>query len=160
MYDDLKEQIRSRIEKCSGEWVGQKNGYEGALCAALGIELQETRYQDGTWQAYSIELKKGTSIWLDLVRYSEILLEKPDLNSRKSIGLFCVPDNKKGIITDVIGVSTPSLLRKLALSDAQARALLELRDHVPRQLNAQASLTVKDVRGIADFSVGFLDSLL
>jgi hypothetical protein len=46
------------------------------------------------------------------------------------------------------------------LSEEQAKALLELRDHVPRQLNAQASLRVSDARSIEDFSVGFLDNLL
>ncbi len=160
MYADLKEHLRRHIDACRGNWVRKRNGYEGPLCGALGIELEETRYQDGTWADFSIELKKGKSVWLDLVRYSEILLEKPHLNSPKSVGLFCVPDNEKEIITDIIAVPTPNLLRKLALSDAHARALLELRDHLPRQLNAQASLTVKDVRAIADFSIGFLDSFL
>ena len=160
MYEDLKEHIRQNIDRCRGDWVEKKNGYEAGLCSALGIDLDQTRYQDATWNGYSLELKKGTSIWIDLVRYCELLVEKQELNSTKSVCLFCVPDKAKGIITDIIGISTPRLLETFALSEQQAKALLELRDHVPRQLNAQASLTVSDVRSIEDFSVGFLESLL
>ncbi len=153
MYEDMREHIRQNIKQCQGSWVGEKNGYESELCSALRIDLNQTRYQDATWNGYSLELKKGTRIWIDLVRYAEILIEKQELNSPKSLCLFCVPNNQKRVIAEIIGVSNPKLLEKFALSDQQAKALLELRDHVPRQLNAQASLTVLDVRSIADFSI-------
>jgi hypothetical protein len=153
MYANLKEHIRQNMDRCRGDWAGKKNGYEAELCSALGVELNQTRYQDAAWNGYFLELKKGRSIWLDLVRYSEILVEKPELNSPKSVCLFCIPDKGQVAITSIFGVSTPKLLAKLALSEQQAKALLELRDHVPRQLNAQAGLTVSDVRSIADFCV-------
>ncbi|MEE8186206.1 MAG: hypothetical protein V3T99_00915 [Nitrososphaerales archaeon] len=113
------------------------------------------------WNPYLIELKKGTSIWLDLVRYSELLVVKmgTNFNWDKIVTLFCVPDREKKIISEIIAVSLSNLQNKLNVSESQAEFLLELRHHAPRQLNAQASLTVSDVRSIADFSVGFPDSV-
>ena len=61
---------------------------------------------------------------------------------------------------EIVGVSTPGLLRKLALSTSQAESLLDIHEHLPRQLNAQASLTVSDVRNITDIHISLLDDLL
>ena len=160
MYKNLKIHLANNIGRCHGKWVEKKNGYEKGLCDALDIKLDENRYQDASWGEYAIELKKGTSIWLDLVRYSEILIEKPELSTQMSINLFCVPDKDKNLITEILAVSTPRLLAKLNISITQAKSLIELRNHVPRQLNAQASLTIKDIRDISEFTVNILSDLL
>ena len=53
----------------SGEWIKRNSGYEAGLCSEIGWKLEENRYFDAKYKDLNIEIKKGRSIWLDLVRY-------------------------------------------------------------------------------------------
>jgi len=153
-YQELEGHLKDHIDGCHGEWVGKKSGYEAGLCSVLGLTLSKNRYEDATWRACSIELKKGKGIWLDLVRYAE-LLENSELGREASITLFCIPANDKRVLSigEILGVPTATLLGHLNLRPEHVRLLRELRAHLPRSLNAQASLTVSDVRALAMFQV-------
>lgn len=132
MYKDLIIHLGNNNSKLDGPWVQKKSNYEEEACKALNIQCQKSRYSDASWGKFSIELKKGTSIWLDLVRYSELLLEKHELNSAASVTLFLVPDKDKKFIIDIYGVSTPKLISALNLNPEAAEKVLWLRDKAPR----------------------------
>jgi hypothetical protein len=117
------------------------------------MEPDKSRYWDAVWNGLKIEFKKGRSIWLDLVRYSEILLKDNADASEDTITLFFVPDNQKYTIENIVMVETKSLIQELRLTEEIAKTLLQLNSHVPRQLNAQASLTLADVRRISQWIV-------
>lgn len=153
MYPDLKQHLATRMGALAGQWVESKSGYEAGLCAALGFSPEtKKRYWDASWNGYRIEFKKGTSIWLDLVRYSEIHLKVSGDASFETLTLFFIP-NSHAAIGKVICVRTCDLISKLGLDDEAARFLIALQSRVPRSLNAQASLTVNDVTAIATFVV-------
>ncbi|MDA2928203.1 hypothetical protein MYX78_13415 [Acidobacteria bacterium AH-259-G07] len=145
--------------RLEGEWVGKKSWYEAGICQTLGIELQKGRYWDGKWGEYLLEFKKGKSIWLDLVRYSEFLLHHRVLDvlhedaGKEVLSLFFLPDASRHRIIEIIGVESCALVKQLNLSERYAAVLLALSLNVPHSLNAQASLTLKDLRNIQAFSV-------
>ena len=100
-----------------------------------------------------MEFKKGRSIWLDLVRYSEILLSITPEAQTETITLFFLPTAYKNSIEEIVVVETKRLIEKMNLTDEIAHRLLELNEQVPRSLNAQASLTVNDIKMISDIIV-------
>jgi hypothetical protein len=153
VYEDLQQALTLRLPRLNGAWVSRNAAYEPDLCRLLGMTQTKSRYWDATWRDYLIEFKKGRSIWLDLVRYSEILTKKYPDAARKTICLFFIPTTERRRIRQVICVETESILSKLSLSQGHAEALLEFHKTVPRSLNAQASLTLSDVRAIACFIV-------
>jgi hypothetical protein len=153
MYVDLKQHLTQRMGSLSGPWVASKSGYEPGLCAALGFYAEtRRRYWDASWNGYRLEFKKGTSIWLDLVRYSEIHLKVNEDAACDTLTLFFIP-NGQTAIGKVICVRTCDLISKLGLDGEVARFLTALQGKVPRSLNAQASLTVNDVAAIATFVI-------
>lgn len=100
-----------------------------------------------------IEFKKGRSIWLDLVRYSEILLREGYQEEHETFTLFFIPDKEREYIQEVYGVYTSELIKKINITDDVARSIININKMTPRSLNCQASLTVKDVREISCFIV-------
>ena len=88
MYANLKNHLFQHLEDCYGNWIKRKSGYEAALCSALDIELDETRYQDATWGPYSIELKKGTLKLLFQVETIFTISTRTPQTTRKTISLF------------------------------------------------------------------------
>ena len=69
------------------------------------------------------------------------------------LSLFFIPDKQRVRIAEIICVETTSLITKMNISAGHAEMLLLLKKNVPRSLNAQASLTVGDLRKIKLFSV-------
>jgi len=147
---DLKEQLQRSLPLLRGDWVSGKRKYESFFASAIGATFKEGRYWDCIWQGIYLELKMG-NIWLDLVRYSEYLLERTPESHVTVVTLFM--RYKQQRITDIYAVSTENLIRALNLSTQTAEDLLRIRDEVPRSLNAQASLTESDIRKIAAFHV-------
>lgn len=94
-----------------------------------------------------IELKMG-NVWLDLVRYSEYLLKTTPESHIPVVALFM--RYKEERITDIYSATVEQLIKALNLSEETARDLLRINDEVPRSFNAQASLTDKDIRNIAE----------
>ena len=153
MFDDLRNHLSGRKLLLEGEWVLKKSGYEDDICRILGMKRETSRYYDASWNSYYLEFKKGKSIWLDLVRYSEIVLKRGNDSSKETMTLFFPNSDDWSKITNIIGVQTKKIIEKLALNEDIANTMLKLKEHVPRSLNAQASLTIKDVKGIADFVI-------
>ena len=77
-FPDLRIHLSERYSHLQGDWVAERKPYEGAICLALGMEEQAGPYWDARWGTYLIEFKKGRSIWIDLVRYAEVLLRAND----------------------------------------------------------------------------------
>ena len=71
--------------KLSGDWVSSNTNYEEDFCKILGMNVDTKRYWDAKCEDTFIELKKGDSRWLDLVRYSEIFLKVNEDASQKTI---------------------------------------------------------------------------
>lgn len=140
--DELVEHLREMLPNLVGDWVSRNSNYENDLCSALEMQPRQCRYWDAEWNGYRLEFKKGRSIWLDLVRYSEIFTKCSEEACQEVYSLFFIPDLGRERIKEVICVETECILSKLALSDDRCQALLSLNDAVPRSLNAQASLTV------------------
>lgn len=140
-------------EKMVWDFLRNNSNYDWALCDILWMQEDTWRYWDAQWNGYKIEFKKWTSIWLDLIRYSEIVLWTTDNANNETITLFFIPDKDKLKIQEVLWIRTTLLIEKLWLDIEMAKILLEIHNTVPRSLNAQASLTVKDVRIIADFII-------
>ncbi|MCU0667648.1 MAG: hypothetical protein MUF85_03470 [Patescibacteria group bacterium] len=51
-----------------GDWIKMNSSYESGLCGVLGWTVDTSRYFDATYKDIKIEIKKGRSVWLDLVR--------------------------------------------------------------------------------------------
>lgn len=153
MPSDLEEHLKSNLDILSGDWIKQNSGYESSICQILGMITDTGRYWDARWNELFLEFKKGRSIWLDLVRYSEILKRCNEEACREVLSLFFIPDNERSKIIEIICVKTESIIENLKLDEDFSETIIQLKDTVPRSLNAQASLTVADLRKIADFIV-------
>jgi hypothetical protein len=102
----------------------------------VGWNKELTRYYDATSYTFKIEIKKGKSIWLDLVRYSEIVLGKGD---EDTITAFFIPNNERTEIVNIYFVKTKSIIDFLRIDKASAEYLLHLMKRMPHSLNCQAS---------------------
>ena len=156
LLNDLEQYLKENIQNLVGELLNRNNGYDALICNILTeFDVDTSRYWDAKWTRKNlyIEFKKGKSIWLDLVRYSEILLKENDEARKETITLFFIPNSDKTHIEKIIGMKTSSIIEKLNLDENKANFIIELNKSVPRSLNAQASLTVNDVKQIADFIV-------
>ncbi len=153
MYAELIEHLQENIHRLSGDWLSKHSAYEADICHALDMQEEKGRYWDAKWNHYLLEFKKGRSIWLDLVRYSEIMRQHNEDACKAVLSLFFIPDQSKQKIVEVIGVETCALIARVKLTEADANTLIELKERVPRSLNAQASLTVNDLKQIKEFSI-------
>ena len=153
MFEKLREHLLRFKRGLKGAWVGKRAGYDGYICKALKMKLNKGRYWDAEWNGGFLEFKKGKSIWLDLVRYSEILLGVSPEASAATLTVFFVPTKYRDRIDEIIVVDTKRLIEKLRLTEDMACGLIELNKQVPRSLNAQASLTLNDVKGISRYVV-------
>lgn len=149
---DLREHLQRLLPLLQGDWVSGRGRYEKSFASAIGATLQGTRYWDCIWRGIPLELKLGQSVaWLDLVRYSECLLERAPETDVPVVTLFMRYRGER--ITDVYAVRTENLLRALGLTAERAEDVLRIRNGLPRTLNAQAMLTHKDIREVAEFHV-------
>ena len=153
IVEQLKQHLEKNKEKLIGEWIKNNSSYDSYICNILDMKENTVRYWDAIWQNKQIEFKKGNSIWLDLVRYSKILLKVNSDASKETLTLFFIPNKAKDKIEEVICVSTNKLIEYIKLDKEKAKQLISLNENVPRSLNAQASLTKKDVKSIAIFIV-------
>ena len=71
---ELNIYLQTKKNELNGGWISKNSGYEKGACINLGFNCQRKRYWDCEYNGTYIEMKKGNSIWLDEVRYSEILM--------------------------------------------------------------------------------------
>lgn len=149
--DALEVHLRDVLPQLSGPWVMGRGRYEAPFAQIIGATLAPHRYWDCIWNDLYLELKLG-NIWLDLVRYSEKLLQVNDGARRPVITLFL--QYREARITEIYAVEDQQLLKALQLTKESAQDLLRIHREVPRSLNAQASLAPADVEAIATFTIG------
>lgn len=149
----LEQHLKNKKDYLIGEWIKNNSSYDGYICDILDMQEDTARYWDAIWNSQQIEFKKGNSIWLDLVRYSEILLQSNADASKDTLTLFFIPNKTKDKIEEIICVITKKLIEYIKLDREKAEQLILLNENVPRSLNAQASLTKKDIKSIATFIV-------
>ena len=93
-HSEISQLFDSTLPKIiTGDWIKMNSSYESGLCGVLGWSVDTNRYFDATYNNIKIEIKKGRSIWLDLVRYSEIILGVGESNT---ITAFIIPYRNKG----------------------------------------------------------------
>ena len=149
MNSDLKSHLDTNKPYLTGSWINRNASYEDDICLLLRMNPKKSRYWDAEWNGLFLEFKKGRSIWLDLVRYSEILLQV-DMNSAKeTMTTFFIPNKARTQIEEIVVVDTKRLIEKLCLNTEMAKMLIELNRMVPRSLNAQARLTLNDIKNIS-----------
>ena len=76
----------------------------------------------------------------------------PD-TSVSTLTAFFIPTQRRERIEEIIVVDTRRLLKKLDLTKDIAKGLIALNKRTPGKLNAQASLSVKDVKEISLWTV-------
>lgn len=153
MIENLKILLQSNKDKLTGEWIRANSSYDGYICRILNMKEAAERYWDAVWEGNYIEFKKGNSIWLDLVRYSEVLLKTNGDAAKDTLTLFFIPDSSKSSIEKIICVKTYNIIKTINLTEDIAKQLIALNNIVPRSLNAQASLTKNDVKRISEFVI-------
>lgn len=104
-----------------GDWISKNSSYEQGLCDEIGWHKDTNRYFDAQKNDFKIEIKKGTSIWLDLVRYSEILLKQGEGDT---ITAFFIPEKDKSRITDIYFVETDEIIKFLKITDELASSII------------------------------------
>jgi len=151
--EEIKIILKKNKQKLYWDFVKNNSSYDWAICDILWIDEDTWRYWDAKIKWLKIEFKKGKSIWLDLIRYSEIFLWI-NLDSReKTITLFFIPDKNRTHIVEIIWITTDKIIEKLWLNIEKSKILIKLNKEMPRSLNAQASLTIKDIKTFADFII-------
>lgn len=150
VQSNWKELIISTLDKkLVGEWVKRQSAYEQDLCRELNWQDKENRYFDAICDGINIEIKKGTSIWLDLRRYAETVKNQ----GPETITVFFIPNKTKDFIKTIFIVNTNKIIDWLNINRETADKILDIQ--VPRSLNMQASMTIKDVQKIADEELNF-----
>lgn len=151
--DSVMNHLTNSVEYLSGEWIKRNSNYEHDACLDLGFKPETKRYWDCEFNGTYIEIKKGRSIWLDEVRYSEIVLsdemEDPDCRI-DTITMFLIPSKCKEFIEKILLVDTKRIISFMKIDREWGLNLLERRMKTTRSLNCQQSMTVRDVESIAN----------
>jgi hypothetical protein len=153
MYERLREHLHTLKENLKGYWILDYSPYKQNICDILEMRCRKSRYWDAEWEGLFLEFEKGRNIRLDLVKYSEALLKLDPDAPESMLTAFFVPTQRRDKIEEVIVVDTEALIKKLDLTEETAINLVALSKRHPKQLNAQASLTLKDVREISCWTV-------
>ncbi len=150
--ENLRVRLRTIFPKLQGPWLRKRSGYEKSFANCMGAKVVKSRYWDCEWKGHRLELKKGKhGVWLDAVRYSEMLLAQSE-GARKKVDMVFI--RYEGIqANELLVVDSDEVISKLGLKKADARVLRRISRSVPHSLNAQVNLTTADLREIATFSV-------
>ena len=153
MYERLREHLHTRKADLKGYWILDYSPYKKNVCSILKMRHRKSGYWDAEWEGLFLEFEKGRNIRLDLLRYSEALLKLDPDKSVSTLTAFFVPTQRRERIEEIIVVDTRRLLRKLDLTEDFAKGLIALNKRTAGKLNAEASLTLKDVKEISLWTV-------
>ena len=148
--------LQDKIKELNGAWISKNSGYEKEACINLGFNCETKRYWDCEYNGLYIEIKKGKSIWLDEVRYCEIFMSDNidnDECKRKTITMFLIPTKDKNKIEKIYIIDTQKLIDFMKIDKVWAERLLSRHKQTKRSLNCQQSMTIKDLRLIADYNI-------
>ena len=150
---EFRDYLSGKMQHLEGSWVAKRSAYELDICEALSLSNSgNVRYWNTDWNSVLVKFKKGRNYWFDLVRFGELVVNRTDLIP-KILTVFFIPDVKVTKISEVVAVSTDKLIDVLSLNERNSAQLIELNSSVPRSLNAQASLTLKDLKELSEFIV-------
>ena len=145
--------LREKKEELRGDWILKNSSYEKYACDILEFECQTKRYWDAIFNDIHIEIKKGKSIWLDEVRYSEILLEINEEARIDTLTIFLIPSTDKTYIKNICLVNTKKIIEFMNINHEWATILINRKKSVKRCLNCQQSMTIRDLKIISDFII-------
>ena len=154
--EQLNYYLQDKIKELNGKWVSKNSGYEKEACVNLGFNCETKRYWDSEYNGLYIEFKKGKSIWLDEVRYCEIFMSDKIDNEeckKETITMFLIPSKGKERIENIILVDTRKIIQFLNINAEWAERLLNRKKETVRSLNCQQSMTIKDLKSIADYII-------
>ena len=154
--NELNIYLQTKINELNGTWISKNSGYEKEACLNLGFNSETKRYWDCEYNGSYIEIKKGKSIWLDEVRYCEILMSDNidnDECKKKTITMFLIPTKDKHKIEKIYIIDTQKLIDFMKIDKVWAENLLSRHKQITRSLNCQQSMTIKDLRLIADYTI-------
>jgi hypothetical protein len=154
--NELNIYLQTKINELNGTWISKNSGYEKEACLNLGFNCETKRYWDCEYNGSYIEIKKGKSIWLDEVRYCEILMSDNidnDECKKKTITMFLIPTKDKNKIEKIYIIDTQKLIDFMKIDKVWAEILLSRHKQTTRSLNCQQSMTIKDLRLIADYII-------
>jgi len=145
--------LEYKIKELNGGWISKNSGYEKEACINLGFNCETKRYWDCEYDGLYIEIKKGKSIWLNEVRYCEIFMSDNDECKKETITIFLIPSKDKNRIENIIIINTRKLIQFLKINTEWAERLLIHNKETTRSLNCQQSMTLKDLKLIADYII-------
>jgi hypothetical protein len=154
--DELSNYLQEKKKELLGDWISKNSGYENEACINLGFNCETKRYWDSEYNGLYIEIKKGKSIWLDEVRYCEIFMSDKSENEeckKETITMFLIPSKDKQRIENIILIDTVKLIQYLNINTEWAERLLIRKKETARSLNCQQSMTIKDLKSIADYII-------
>ena len=154
--EKLHNYLKDKITDLHGEWISKISGYENDACVNLGFNCETKRYWDSEYNGLYIEIKKGKSIWLDVVRYCEIFMSDTSVNEeckKKTITMFLIPSKDKASIENIILIDTQKIIQFLNINTEWAKRLLIRKKETVRNLNCQQSMTIKDLKSRADYII-------
>ena len=152
---DLVKHLSSNKALLTGEWLKKNSNYEKDICTILGMKEDTKRYWDAIWKQYYIEFKKGRSIWVDMVRYSEIFLKLNNEATVQTLNLFFIPNRKDDkasnntYIDEIIVAKTSDLIDLFGIDEEMAQYEIRRMKDSPHSRNSQESLTPKTIKEIA-----------
>lgn len=154
--EELSNYLQEKKKVLKGCWISKNSGYENEACINLGFNCETKRYWDSEYNGLYIEIKKGKSIWLDEVRYCEIFMSDKIENEeckKETITMFLIPSKDKQRIENIILIDTVKLIQYLKINVEWAERLLIRKRETKRSLNCQQSMTIKDLKSIADYII-------
>ena len=153
MYERLREHLHTLKADLKGYWILDYSPYKENICNILKMRRRKTGYWDAEWEGLFLEFEKGRNIRLDLLRYSKALLKQDPDSSVSTLTAFFIPTQRRERIEKIIVVDTRRLIKKLDLTEDVAKGLIALNKRIAGKLNAQASLTLKDLKEISLWTV-------
>jgi hypothetical protein len=153
MYERLREHLFTLKSDLKGHWILDYSPYKENLCHILKMRCRKSGYWDAEWGGLFLEFERGRNIRLDLLRYSKAFLKLDPDSSIPALTAFFIPTQRRERIEQIIVVDTRRLLRKLDLTEEIAKGLIALNKRIAGKLNAQAGLTLKDVKEISLWTV-------
>jgi hypothetical protein len=154
--EELNYFIQEKKKDLNGKWISKNSGYEKEACINFGFNCEMKRYWDCEYNGLYIEIKKGNSIWLDEVRYCELFMRDKIDNEeckKETITIFLIPSKDKERIENIIIIDTQKLIQFLNINIEWAQRLLIRKNEIARSLNCQQSMTIKDLKLIADYII-------
>lgn len=150
---ELNTYLQHKIKELNGTWISKNSGYEKEACINLGFTCETKRYWDCKYNDTYIEIKKGKSIWLNEVRYCEIVMNSNEDCKKKTFTIFIIPSKNKTIIDTIYIIDTQKLIHFMKLTPEWAVQVLCRYKETGKSLNYQYPMTIKELREIADFKI-------